>query len=300
MCCCTCLLNIISLKFLTELACFICICIICSLSRKNPFETHSIGDLDLYFNDVVNTSSITTLIQNNIIYNNSINNSLIKKLSQNGYKYISSEKILNRKTLLRQLVSTSFCLDIRDDFEKFKGSKLSTIFDLNYSKIKNISIANLATTCGLFVTMIPFVYFLFLTKNNDYDDTTCCGGCFIGFVVFSGCLSSLSYIARFILSIILFYFIEKSDIEKFDDFLKCENVNKKNFEEFSDITKLKNCCFAFLILNIIVQGIDKIEKCSDFFENKEQKRKVKYLQMEIEALKKQNEINKEVSTTKII
>ena len=66
------LLCIASLKFFTELACFICICIICGLSRKNPFETHSIRNLDLYFNDVVNTSNKTILMQNNNIYKNLI------------------------------------------------------------------------------------------------------------------------------------------------------------------------------------------------------------------------------------
>ena len=288
--------NIVGLKFLTEFACFICICIICSLSRKNPFEIHTIGDLDSYFNDVVNTSNITTISSNNIIYDNSINKRFIKMLSQNRHKNISSsEKILNRKVFLRRLVSTSFCLDIRDDFEKFKGSKLSNVFDLNYKKIKNISIANLVTSCVILPTLIPMALFLFKVKNGDFDDSSCLGYIFIGVIIFSSSLAALLYIARFILSIILFYFIEKSDIEKFDDFLECKNVKKKNFEKFSDITKLRNCCIAFLILNIIVQGIDKIEKCTDFFEKKEEKKKIKYLETEIASLK-QKEINKTSSS----
>lgn len=75
------LLCIFGLKFFTEIACFICVCIICSLSRKNPFEAHSITNLDFYFNDVVNTSNTTNLMQNNILYKNSINKRLTKMLS---------------------------------------------------------------------------------------------------------------------------------------------------------------------------------------------------------------------------
>ena len=80
------LLIIAILKILSEIACFICICIICSLNRKNQFETHFIGNLDLYFNDVEITSNKKNLIPNNIIYKNSINKRLIKMLSKYRYK----------------------------------------------------------------------------------------------------------------------------------------------------------------------------------------------------------------------
>ena len=259
------LLYIASLKFFTELACFICICIICGLSRKNPFETHSIGNLDLYFNDVVNTSNTTNLIQNNTIYKNLIDKRLIKMLPKNRYKKNYLEKIVNRKILLRQLVSTSFCLDIRDDFEKFKGSKLSSIFDLNYTKIKNISIANLVCSCVVLLFMIVCGIIVPIHEKGHLHISSERLRIFLSLLgLLLIVLALLSYIARFILSIILFYFIEKGDIEKYDEFLDCKNIKKEKFEKFSDITKLRNCCMAFLILNIIAQGIDQIDKFFDF------------------------------------
>ena len=119
---------------------------------------------------------------------------------------------------------------------------------------------------------------------------------FSDFFIFLGILS---YIARFILSIILFYFIEKGDIEKFDEFLDCKNVKKANFEELTEIIKLRNCCIAFLILNIIVQGIDKIEKCFDcaekYIEEDEKNQKEKYMNWRNKSL-----INKAVSSFYII
>ena len=58
--------------------------------------------------------------------------------------------------------------------------------------------------------------------------------------------------------------MKKENNEKYHEFLDCKNIKKEKFEEFSDITKLRNCCMAFLILNIIAQGIDQIDKFFDF------------------------------------
>lgn len=60
--------------------------------------------------------------------------------------------------------------------------------------------------------------------------------------------------------------MEKSDIAKFDDFLECGHVKVKYFHKISDVNKLRNCFFAFFILNIIIQGIDLIEKCCECIE----------------------------------
>lgn len=51
---------------------------------------------------------------------------------------------------LRRLVSESFCLEIRENFEKFKGKKLSTIFDLKYSKVHKFAIAEMVISCVMF------------------------------------------------------------------------------------------------------------------------------------------------------
>lgn len=202
---------------------------------------------------------------------------------------------------MRQLASNSFCLYIRDGFEKFKGSKLSNIFDLNYSKIKNISIANLVCSCVLLFYIIVFGIILLISEKCPiHCHIPECLELVIGIsAIFFIILGILSYIARFILSIILFYFIEKGDIEKYDEFLDCKNINKTNFNQFSDITKLRNCCIAFLILNIIAQSIDQIEKCGDFVEKYEESENKEKEKLEMES-QKQKEINKAVSSFYII
>ena len=78
-------------------------------------------------------------------------------------------------------------------------------------------------------------------------------------IVCSSLISTLLYIQRFILSIILLYFMEKGDIAKYDDFLDCKIVKSKFFKKFSDVHNLRTCFFAFLILNVINQGIEKID-----------------------------------------
>ena len=60
-----------------------------------------------------------------------------------------------KQTFLRKLISKSTCLAIRENFEKFRGTKLSNIFDLNYSKVQAFSIAT------LILTLVFFLYLLF-------------------------------------------------------------------------------------------------------------------------------------------
>lgn len=73
-------------------------------------------------------------------------------------------------------------------------------------------------------------------------------------------------IARIALSFILLYYIEKGDIEKYDDFLDCPEVRVKFFDKFVEINSLRKCFIAFFILNIIEQGIDKLAKIFDIVE----------------------------------
>ena len=53
---------------LVELGVFICICILCSLSSKNPFKSHVIGDVSNYFTININE---TQCICNDVILNHS-------------------------------------------------------------------------------------------------------------------------------------------------------------------------------------------------------------------------------------
>ena len=199
---------------LTEFACFICVCVLCGLSKKNPFEIYTIEELSLYFNDVENkTSNITNIIE---IANNSeqkeFNNFNINKKMQifnKNKKDYSMKDNIKTKIYKRKLVSKVFCSEIRNDFEKNKGEKLSNIFDLNYEKIRNLSIPNMIVTCVILSYIILDIIMDCIKKKiNKYILT-------ILYLIIV-----LSYIARFVLSIILFYYIEKGDIEKYDSFKK--------------------------------------------------------------------------------
>ena len=238
------------LKFLVELACFICVCILCGLSAKNPFKNHIIGDLNTYFKGIKrNATSNISMLR----YFDGKHYKSIKPRMLNIYKNSFSKNNLKKNIYLRKLVSIAFCSEMQSYFMEFQGTKLSNIFDFNYEKILGLSIAILAVSC---VLLLCFLMLMFceklINKLNIY-----CQCSYAVFII-------LLYDARFVLSIILFYYIEKGDIEKYDDFLDCSNVKSKFFNKFSSINRLRNCFLAFLILNIIVQGIEKIEKC---FEN---------------------------------
>lgn len=243
-----CLIGI--LKMIANIIIFVYVCILVDLSKNNPFENHIIGNLTDYFNYEIPVSE-------EIKYNNSLNSSLSKGV------FLFNVSKNKKKLVLRRLVSQSSCLEIRDKFERFKGSKLSNIFDFNYNKIHNISIASLILECvgGFLYGVLLASFFISLIVQKD---------CYIFILVFSYFLVLLS-IAKFILSsVILFYFMEKGDLEKYDDFLDCKNVRVHVFKKISDINKLRKCFYVFLILNMIELGIDKFEKifdCGEKFQN---------------------------------
>ena len=241
-------------RFLIEFASFICVCVIVGLSRKDPFEKHIIGNLTNYFSDVIDNTNSSTPISNMTKYNNS---NLIYDKKKNIFNESSNEysnddgdiediekiKIFGK---LRKLVCESFCLEIRENFQKFKGKKLSTIFDLKYSKIHKFAIAEMVISCVMFLLISV-------------------GGCFKNdfFVIFS-ILSLVLIIPRFVLSFLLFYYMDKSDIERYDDFLDCENVRVETFKNIAGITKLRNCFYAFVVFNVIILGIEKLERLADY------------------------------------
>lgn len=244
------------LKGSSDLACFICICILVSLSSENPFESHIIGNLTDYFIDLNYTSysKINRFDYNVAIFNQSKSPRLLKM-----YKEMLSEK-KSKPKMIRKLVSKSFCLEIQNYFEQFQGQKLSNIFDLNYKRIHNISIANVVV-CGFLLVSNCFLACVLccLMCQNNID-------CFNCLEKINAIIVFLFEIARFVLSIVLFYLMEKGDLEQYEDFLECENVRAYYFDELSDIKTLRECSFAFLILNVINQGIDKAK---ELFEERE-------------------------------
>ena len=244
-------------RSLIEFASFICVCVIVGLSRKNPFEKHIIGNLTNYFNDVIDTP-----ISNETKYNNSILiydkktknifNESCKDYSDDDIDDIEKIKIFGK---LRKLVCESFCLEIRENFQKFKGKKLSTIFDLKYSKIHKFAISEMVISCVMFLSMIIGGY---ATKaDNECLD-------------FFTLISILLLIPRFALSFLLFYYMEKSDIERYDDFLDCKNVRVKTFKKIAGITRLRNCFYTFVIFNVVILGIEKLERLVEYSEEFEE------------------------------
>jgi len=256
---CQLLSSIFYLKFFIEIGCFICVCILVDISKDDPFEKHIIGDLNLYFIDSLNT------LNKRAYTNFLINNITSKKSILNENKNISSESDNKRKLFLRKLISTSFCLETFDDFYLFKGQNLSNIFDLNYSKIFSYSVANMVFSC--FVVLLFFIG-VFIARCLDTcddvgiiskirDEDICCPYCNIIFYIFF----LIIYGIRFVTSFILLYYMEKGDIEKYDDFLDCPGVKADYFKEnISNVNKLRGCFYTFTIMNFILLGIEKIEK----------------------------------------
>ena len=96
-----------TLKYLAEVASFICVCFLFSLSKKNPFESHTIGDLSIYFVDDPITPINATYIKQTKAINFKNNLRLLKR-----YNKLYSKKEIQKKFNLRHLVSRSFCEEI--------------------------------------------------------------------------------------------------------------------------------------------------------------------------------------------
>ena len=244
-------------KLLIEIANFVCICILVHSSKNNPLENHIIGNLSNYFYGLEENE---IQITNEIKYNDTlVNNNRIQQNILNIATNFSLGPDKKKKIFLRKLVSKSFCLEIRDNFERLRGSRLSSIFELNYNKIHNISIAILILSCIL-VLFILISLCLYKRIDSYYVGKYKC--CIILYLF----LFLLIYGTRFVLSMVLLYFMEKGDIEKYDDFLDCQNVKIKFFKNISDVNKLRHCFYAFVIMNFLLLGIEKIEKYLEFGE----------------------------------
>ena len=68
-----------------ELACFICVCILCHISSKNPFKDHIIGDISNYFNIIEEKTDETPILDSNQIIGSN--------LDKARRRYISNEMI---------------------------------------------------------------------------------------------------------------------------------------------------------------------------------------------------------------
>ena len=229
------------LNLLIDLGIFICICILCGLSSSNPLKSHKIGNETEYFFSPLN-------------YNISItDNSSLDDYDFENFKGKYENRKFNvfKTKKLRKLESDSFCKDMQFSFVRNKDKSLSYIFDLDYTTIRKLSLTVIFLCIGIFGFSIPIG--IFLKKNSSIN----------GWVVLILIIIALLFLARMIITFILFFYIEKGDIEKYDDFLNCPNVNRKYFEKFSDIEKIRKCFLAYAVFNIISYFIDKISSLSD-------------------------------------
>ena len=246
------------LRDLVATGSFVCICIIVSLSKNNPFKSHIIGEIDRYYSEILSNND-SYLFKNSLYDNITINETLLNDnifndtdnlLNKNSIENINniSPSIFNYKIIFkRKLESDSFCADIYDSFKRNNGKKLSYIFDLNYETIYGISIALLIVTLiNIILVSTIWIMLIFSYKMTGLIPQI------IGAVII------LFWIAKFILFLLLFHFIEKSDIEKYDDFLDCRHVRKSYFKKFNNIEKFRKCFIGFTVFNLLSEIFDKI------------------------------------------
>ena len=239
------------IKDAVELAIFITVCIIVGFSSKDPFKSHIIGNMTNYFNTF--PSSNTSLYKSICICKNeTFNNPCTSENDLRGCFNVSSDIINFQPSFKRKLESDSFCTDIRDSFSRNKGRKLSYIFDLKYITIRRISIA-LMVVCVSFMALSLIKFFIKDSKKYKEGKSTILKK--ILYLV--DYLKLIAWIAKFVLSLILFHFIESSDIGKYDSFLECRYAKEKYFKKFTDVTKFRKCFLAFGIFNIISESLDK-------------------------------------------
>ena len=246
-CCCginTCIKKLI---ILIEFGAFICVCIIVSLSSSNPFKEHIIGNITIYYNSFGDDAD--SFSGNSMYRNIPLNETLTSEEIYNDILIKTSSRLKNFKKLFkRKIESDSFCTDIHESFIRNNGKKLSHIFDLNYETIYGLCLALLLVMLAREALTIILIILICKDKYQK-----------VAFIIL-GIIAILLWIAKFVLFIILFHYIENGDIEKYDDFLDCKNVRTEYFKNFTDVDKLRKCFIAFTVLNLLADIFDKVEK----------------------------------------
>lgn len=231
---------------------------LCTLSSKDPFKSHIIGNITDYFKiDLNNSNTVEYMcICNNITYVHSC----LEEDVLDGCLNIISDIVDFKPLSKRNLASDSFCTDMQESFIRNKGKNLSYIFNFRYQVIRKINIALTVVILSFEVLSITFI--CSLQKN-------CCENRVL-FIIIS-ILIFISYIAKFVLSLILYHFIESGDIGKYDDFLDCKNVKKEFFQKFKGIEGLRRVFLGFAILNIISESLDKAKELLEGYEKEKPK-----------------------------
>ena len=144
---------------------------------------------------------------------------------------------------------------MKESFKRNEGKELSYIFNLRYQTIRKINIALIVVILSYILLYIVVIIVAIILENSTNDCLAIIG-------LISSILLFLAWIA--VLSLLLLYYIESSDIRKYDDFLEFKNVQTKFFDKFADVDKLRKIFIVFAVLNIISESIDKAK---DLFES---------------------------------
>jgi len=157
--------------------------------------------------------------------------------------------------------NTTFCKDIYSSFSAHMGEKISNIFDLNSYNIKKYCLI----TFIFYVLYLIFIYppiinekFECFNKKEKF--------CSIGkkkihkILKVMKILAAMFWLIKSVLYYVLWTLIEKGDLQKYEDFLKCKYVKKNYFDDnFPSIHKFRIFYIILLILNLTTELIDKVE-----------------------------------------
>ena len=251
-------------KILSDLISMSLVSYIAELSSSNPFRKHFIDNIsDYYYLNLITHAPFQNML---LDFNETIN-----YLNKSGNipkknKINFSENNNNNNKHLRKLESNSFCTDIFESFVRNKNRRLSYIFELNYNIIRGLSIP-----ISIVSVLVPFSFFILninneklyliftkkikkeiLDKFNESMNENAKLCCIMQYLLL------IPWISKFVLSLLLFYYIEKGDIEKYNEFLDCKYVKKDFFKKFDDIEKLVLIFEIFVYLNLISEIINKI------------------------------------------
>ena len=161
------------LKFLVEVTIFGLVIALCTLSSKEHFKSHIIGDMSNYFKmpSTSSDSAENIPISDTILINPSsllenisqeyLNNSLNNSFDITDIKYSLKEK--------RQLASDSFCVDMEESFKRNEGKELSYIFNLRYQTIRKINIALIVVILSYILLYIVVIIVAILLENSVND-----------------------------------------------------------------------------------------------------------------------------------
>ena len=138
------------------------------------------------------------------------------------------------------------------------------MFNGKINKIHRLSIGLIVVMCfPILVNIIMIIYI----KNSYYDSDI------IKAVRYHFSLVISALITNLILLIIIAVTYNKGDIGEFNDFLDCPGINKKYFNSFSDVTKLRKYFIAFEVMDSIFEVIKTILEVINAYEKFEEEAK---------------------------